>query len=105
LLFPSVVSDVHQRLIVGRLSVTSGLASNPAHREITSSSGRLLFQFFFLKKQFFFLKKSDLTRPKVSKNSLTSRPEVIVVFHREYKRTVTDTLNLSHCRAAGTTEM
>jgi hypothetical protein len=27
---------------------------------------------------------------------------VIVVFHGEYKRTVTDTLKLSHCRAART---
>ncbi len=42
------------------------------------------------------LKKYDLTRPKVSKYSLTSWPEVIIVFHGEYKRTFTDTLNLSH---------
>ncbi len=39
----------------------------------------------------------------MSKYSLTSCPEVIVVFHGEYKRTVTDTLKLSHCRAARTT--
>ncbi len=39
----------------------------------------------------------------MSKNSLTSWPEVIVVFHGEYKRTVTHTLKLSRCRAARTT--
>ncbi len=39
----------------------------------------------------------------MSKNSLTSWPEVIVVFHGEYKRTVTHTLKLSHCRTARTT--
>ena len=51
---------------------------------------------FFLKK----LKKYDLTRPKVSKYSLTSRPEVIVVFHGQYKRTVTHTLKISHFMTA-----
>jgi hypothetical protein len=60
---------------------------------------RHFFLFFFSKN----LKKHDLTRPKVSKYSLTSRPEVIVVFHGEYKRAVTDTLKLFHCRAARTT--
>jgi hypothetical protein len=49
------------------------------------------------------MKKYDLTRPIVSKYSLTSWPEVIIVFHGEYQRTVTDTLKLSHCRAARTT--
>ncbi len=39
----------------------------------------------------------------MSKYSLTSWPEVIVVFHGEYKRTVTHTLKLSHFRAARTT--
>ncbi len=57
------------------------------------------YYFFFPKK----LEKYDLTRPKMSKYSLTSSPEVIIVFHGEYKRTVTDTLKLSHCRAARTT--
>jgi hypothetical protein len=55
----------------------SGLGSNPANREIVSSSEvsehpkkKFLdfFEFFFLKK----LEKYDLTGPKVSKNSLTS---------------------------------
>jgi hypothetical protein len=39
----------------------------------------------------------------VSKYSLTSWPEVIVVFHGEYKRTVNHTLKHSHYRAARTT--
>jgi len=59
----------------------SGLASNPANREIASSSGASEHQdiFFFDFFQFFFsfifsknLKKYDFTRPKVSKYSLTS---------------------------------
>ncbi len=60
------------------LSGTSGLASNPANREIASSSGasehqdiffsRFFFNFFLSKN----LKKYDLTRPKVSNYSLTS---------------------------------
>ena len=63
------------------LSLTSGLASNPANREIASSSGASEHQdiFFFDFFQFFFsfifsknLKKYDFTRPKVSKYSLTS---------------------------------
>jgi hypothetical protein len=49
------------------------------------------------------LEKYDLSRPKVSKYSLTSWPEVIVVFHGEYKRTVTHTLKISHYRVARTT--
>jgi hypothetical protein len=57
------------------------------------------FFYFFLKN----LKKFDLTRPNVSEYSLTSRPPVIVVFHGEYKRTVTDTLKLSHCSVTCTT--
>ncbi len=85
----------------------SGLGNNPANRQIVWSSGASecqkkncrFFLIFFLKK----LEKYDLTRPKVSKYSLTSWPEVIVVFHGEYKRTVTHTLKLSHCRAARTT--
>jgi hypothetical protein len=64
-----------------RLSGTSGLGSNPANREITSSSGAseyqdiLFFDFysFFLKKVLWKnLKKYDLTRPKVSKYSAFS---------------------------------
>ena len=43
------------------------------------------------------LKKYDLTRPKVPKYSLTSWPEVIVVFHGEYKRTVTQVLTVVPC--------
>jgi hypothetical protein len=63
------------------LSVMSGLASNPANREIASSSGVSEYQdiFFSIFFQFCFscifsknLKKYDLTRPKVSKYSLTS---------------------------------
>jgi hypothetical protein len=60
-----------------RLSGTSGLASNPANRQIASSSGAsaehhkkkiLNFFLFFFKK----LEKYDLTKPKMSKYSLTS---------------------------------
>jgi hypothetical protein len=63
------------------LSVMSGLARNPANREITSSSGTSEHQDIFFSIFFnFFLasfsqktwKKYDLTRPKVSKYSLTS---------------------------------
>ena len=54
---------------------------------------------FFLK----ILKKYDLTRPKLPKLSLTSWPEVIVIFHGEYKRTVTSDLNLSHYHTSCTT--
>ncbi len=39
----------------------------------------------------------------MSKYSLTSWPEVIVVFHGEYKGTVTHILTLSHCRTTCTT--
>ncbi len=60
-----------------RLSDTSGLASNPANRQIVLSSGGVgapkkdfldFFYFLLLKK----LEKYDLIRPKVSKYSLTS---------------------------------
>jgi hypothetical protein len=67
------------------LSGPSGLASNPANREIASSSGAsvhqdiLFFRFFSIlfskkleKNSEKNLKKYDLTRPKVSKYSLTS---------------------------------
>ena len=56
------------------------------HQDIIFSS---IFFYFYLKK----LKKYDSARPKVPKYSLTSWPELIVVFHGEYKRTVTHTLN------------
>jgi hypothetical protein len=59
-------------------SGTSGLASNPANRQIASSSGasaeqhtkkKFSIYFIFFPKK---LEKYDLTRPKMSKYSLTS---------------------------------
>jgi hypothetical protein len=59
-----------------------------------------IFSIFFSSKK---LGKIWLNRPKVSKYSLKSWPEVNVVFHVVYRRTVTHTLKISHGRAARTT--
>jgi hypothetical protein len=61
--------DLQLRTNVQRLSDTSGLVTNPANREITSSSGRLSTKTFFFLDFFsiFFsknLEKYDLTDPK-----------------------------------------
>jgi hypothetical protein len=69
----------------------TGKSLDPLGRRSTKTLFFLNFLVFFLKK----LEKYDLTRPKVSKYSLTSWPEVIVVFHGEYKGTVTHTLKFS----------
>jgi hypothetical protein len=55
-----------------RLSGTSGLASNPANRQIASSSGASGSTTKKKSRFFYFFEKYDLTRPKVSKYSLTS---------------------------------